>query len=62
MTPYFDWVGRNRVSVWAVFFLVNECWELDTLWLTEEKATRRAVEADVPNSAVEYRVERWWVT
>lgn len=49
------------MSVWAVFFLVDGHWELDTLWLTQEKATRRGIEADVPSAGIEYRVERWWV-
>ena len=49
------------MSAWCVFFLVDGCWELDSLWVSEEKATRRALEAEVPRSAVEFRVERWWV-
>jgi hypothetical protein len=51
------------VKVWCVFFIDDEtlAWSLDSIWVTEEKATKRALEAEDVSVSPEYRVERWLV-
>lgn len=63
---YWRWMTARKeysekMAVWAVFFMQEGCWVLDSLWVTSEKAVRRGEEADNAGYSIEFRVEKMWV-